>query len=177
MNFIPQRRNLGRLNSLVTLSQNEASRMLDVLLCSVSEYWPYCTLPASLALFPPSDVPGHSIGYPVATFITRSPLSNFGGFNIGGLNASGQVGGHLRAAFSSALFTHGSHFSAYRFLRYPETGDSSISTLQKRSIQNLAGRTPRRQCNWSFLTRLTLMAEHSTQETTLIGKLSIYIIG
>ncbi|KAK7472555.1 hypothetical protein VKT23_000670 [Stygiomarasmius scandens] len=31
------------------------------------------------------------IGYPVATFITRSPLSNFGGFNIGGLNASGQV--------------------------------------------------------------------------------------
>ncbi|THU97970.1 glycoside hydrolase family 16 protein [Dendrothele bispora CBS 962.96] len=31
------------------------------------------------------------LGYPVATFATRSPLSTFGGFSTGGLNASGQV--------------------------------------------------------------------------------------
>ncbi|KAF5348742.1 hypothetical protein D9758_006835 [Tetrapyrgos nigripes] len=31
------------------------------------------------------------IGYPVATFANRRPLSRFGGFNIGGTNQSGQV--------------------------------------------------------------------------------------
>ncbi|KAH8810563.1 beta-glucan synthesis-associated protein [Flagelloscypha sp. PMI_526] len=30
-------------------------------------------------------------GYPLATYFTQSTLSSFGGFNIGGLNASGQV--------------------------------------------------------------------------------------
>ncbi|KAF8893334.1 glycoside hydrolase family 16 protein [Infundibulicybe gibba] len=34
---------------------------------------------------------GLFVGYPVSTYFTRIPLSNQGGFNLGGLNASGQV--------------------------------------------------------------------------------------
>lgn len=30
-------------------------------------------------------------GYPIITALTRDPLSNNGGFNVGGVNASGQV--------------------------------------------------------------------------------------
>lgn len=33
----------------------------------------------------------HSAGYPIITFLNRQPLSNLGGFNVGGINASGQV--------------------------------------------------------------------------------------
>jgi beta-glucan synthesis-associated protein KRE6 len=33
----------------------------------------------------------HSAGYPLITYFTRHPLSTLGGFNIGGINATGQV--------------------------------------------------------------------------------------
>jgi beta-glucanase (GH16 family) len=32
-----------------------------------------------------------SAGYPLITYFTRHPLSTIGGFNIGGINATGQV--------------------------------------------------------------------------------------
>lgn len=33
----------------------------------------------------------HSAGYPIITYFTGTELSNQGGFNLGGINASGQV--------------------------------------------------------------------------------------
>lgn len=74
-------------------SQREGSPTLGASSFFASELLRYCLF----LVFSPSELPpdtlfyNHSAGYPLIAHFTSKPLTNLGGFNLGGINASGQV--------------------------------------------------------------------------------------
>jgi hypothetical protein len=62
---------------------------LVALLCVPPRRVPVRAAPCSRAL-------AHSGGYPLISHLTKKPLDNHGGFNVGGANATGQVRPHSR---------------------------------------------------------------------------------
>jgi hypothetical protein len=59
----------------------------------------------------------HSAGYPLISYFTKHSLSTLGGFNIGGINGTGQVG-----IFCINLLHGRGPTSSYRFRVWLATG-------------------------------------------------------
>ena len=93
------------------------SPTLAVSLFWSSLWWLYCSSSPHLSCA--FKLMSNSAGYPIITFFTRTRPSRQGGFNIGGLNASGQVLIHLSSLSRIPLTL------SIRYRKYPVIGVSS----------------------------------------------------
>lgn len=93
------------------------SPTLAVSLFWSSLWWLYCS--SSPHLYCAYELTSNSAGYPIITFFTRRAPSRQGGFNLGGLNASGQVLIHLSSLSRIPLTL------AIRYRKSPVIGVSS----------------------------------------------------
>ena len=79
------------LTEASTYSPTEASLMSVAFSFSVLVSWPYCTCTPITRLFSSRSLYSPSAGYPLISHFTSRSQSTLGGFNLGGINASGQV--------------------------------------------------------------------------------------
>ena len=129
------------------------------------------TLSTRFSSPPYSSLLCFSAGYPLITYFTRHPLSTIGGFNIGGINATGQV-----AHYSLALPLQGTHSPHHRFPAFREIGVLSTSILPRAPIQQPPLETAQNY-NWCLAMSLIRRGAPSILVMTPSGRPLICIIG